>query len=309
LGQQTIDTEQMLHTIKHVTGAGEFTGMIFCPRRSSSIAIMRCGQYQVSEGCQLGCPNAASPADIKKVQAEMKTETMEQDRHPVETAARASCERERGGGETEHCRSGAAKRGREQKKLDVRVAKAQIALATASNGGNNEERRKEMHVTKKDHIDWLRKQLAQFEQELAQAEADAERLRPIVMNFKATLEALTSMSGGDETKIEETKDAPSPIGARTLKRNPKFEPLSTAAAVKQILGASPEPVHRDHLIRRIFQIADRSDFRRALKSLGPELKNGVQKGHWKTSADGFYSSAHSTPSTPVIPQSIHQAGR
>jgi hypothetical protein len=34
--------------------------MIFCPQRLSSIAIMRCSEYQRRDGCGAGCPNAAT---------------------------------------------------------------------------------------------------------------------------------------------------------------------------------------------------------------------------------------------------------
>jgi hypothetical protein len=45
------------------------TGMLWCPPRLSHIGIMRCAQYQFKKGCGIGCPNAATKAEIKLIAA------------------------------------------------------------------------------------------------------------------------------------------------------------------------------------------------------------------------------------------------
>lgn len=51
---------------------GEPTGEVFCPQRLSSIAVMRCGEYQEQFKCQFGCPNAAKAVDIGNAKKAMR---------------------------------------------------------------------------------------------------------------------------------------------------------------------------------------------------------------------------------------------
>lgn len=53
-------------------GRGEPTGEVFCPPRLSSIAVMRCGEYQEQFKCQFGCPNAAKAVDIGNAKKAMR---------------------------------------------------------------------------------------------------------------------------------------------------------------------------------------------------------------------------------------------
>lgn len=48
---------------------GEPTGEVRCPRKNGApIAEMRCGEYQLRDGCQLGCPNSVKPARLTELQ-------------------------------------------------------------------------------------------------------------------------------------------------------------------------------------------------------------------------------------------------
>jgi hypothetical protein len=51
---------------------GEATGEVLCPRRLSHIAEMRCGEYQVRDGCQFDCPNAVKTARLAKLKLQMR---------------------------------------------------------------------------------------------------------------------------------------------------------------------------------------------------------------------------------------------
>jgi len=143
---------------------------------------------------------------------------------------------------------------------------------------------------KKDHIDWLREQLAQFEKEFAQAEAVVQRLQPTISNLKGAIEALVGSSDYNGTKSIKKKNA-TPFKIRTLKRNPDFESSSTIAAAKQILDASSKPIHHDDLTKAIFQIANDSDFARAKRALTSQLSAGAHRHHFKALGNGLYERA------------------
>src|SRR3990167_9116873 len=46
---------------------GEETGMVWCPQRLSSIATMRCAEYQKQFGCGFGCASKATQGQIAAV--------------------------------------------------------------------------------------------------------------------------------------------------------------------------------------------------------------------------------------------------
>jgi hypothetical protein len=51
---------------------GEPTGMVFCPLRLSSIAVMKCGEYQALHGCGAGCAQAVSAAAVAELRGVME---------------------------------------------------------------------------------------------------------------------------------------------------------------------------------------------------------------------------------------------
>jgi len=51
--------------IQHVASAGEWTGSVYCFPRRSSLAVMRCAEYQHTHGC--ACPNAVTVEQIEMV--------------------------------------------------------------------------------------------------------------------------------------------------------------------------------------------------------------------------------------------------
>jgi hypothetical protein len=51
---------------------GELTGMVLCPQRMAHIAAMRCGEYQEQFGCQFGCANAVTQAQIAALKLELR---------------------------------------------------------------------------------------------------------------------------------------------------------------------------------------------------------------------------------------------
>ena len=53
---------------------GEPSGMIFCPKRLSEIAVMRCGEYQMRDGCGFGCKQKASVDAIVEARAAMRVD-------------------------------------------------------------------------------------------------------------------------------------------------------------------------------------------------------------------------------------------
>jgi len=48
---------------------GEPSGMVYCPSRRSSIAVMRCGEYQVRDGCASDCRFGASEKEIERLKS------------------------------------------------------------------------------------------------------------------------------------------------------------------------------------------------------------------------------------------------
>jgi hypothetical protein len=120
---------QFFERAVHVTGADEFVGQIFCPQRFSSLAVMRCAEYQKLFNCGISCPNAASAEEIACVERERTLtvdgheKTADVDGSEIEPRKCISCGAEDAGRETDFCRICATRRGWEQKKLDVRAAK------------------------------------------------------------------------------------------------------------------------------------------------------------------------------------------
>jgi hypothetical protein len=57
---------------------GEATGEVLCPRRLSHIAEMRCGEYQVRDGCQFGCPNAVKAARLANLKLRLREHPSEE---------------------------------------------------------------------------------------------------------------------------------------------------------------------------------------------------------------------------------------
>lgn len=50
---------------------GEESGEVFCPRKLSHIAKMRCHQYQQENGCGAGCAAAVSEQEIDELRVAM----------------------------------------------------------------------------------------------------------------------------------------------------------------------------------------------------------------------------------------------
>lgn len=226
--------------------------MILCPRRRSGIAILRCAEYQSRDGCQVGCVSAASREQIDFVTA-------------LSSAEEAPLQR--------------ARRNRRARKNN------------AAHSQSRRSKERTTHMSKNDHVKWLKDQLAQHERDLAHAESNVERLKSTVRNLRGTVEILTAPGEGNGIKNKTSGSVSTSIAVRTLKRNPKYEPLSTIAAVKEILSASPEPIQQDELTRSIFQITDKSDLARARQSLSSQLRAGAKKRYWKALGDGLYGKA------------------
>lgn len=55
-------------------GKGEFDGMVYCPQRLSSIAVLRCAEYQRERGCGIGCSHAATREMIGLVECDSKVD-------------------------------------------------------------------------------------------------------------------------------------------------------------------------------------------------------------------------------------------
>ena len=49
------------------------SGMVHCPVKTASIAVMRCGEFQDRDGCAAGCKYAATQAQIAEVNESIKT--------------------------------------------------------------------------------------------------------------------------------------------------------------------------------------------------------------------------------------------
>jgi len=60
-------------------GNNDPTGMVYCPQRWSSIAILRCDEYQHNFGCGFACEKAVTPAQVKAVIAQSKREVETED--------------------------------------------------------------------------------------------------------------------------------------------------------------------------------------------------------------------------------------
>lgn len=65
--------------------ADEFTGAVWCPQRRSSIAIMRCGEYQARDGCGIGCSQAASEEQLAELAAAVSGAAEDEDRDSSST--------------------------------------------------------------------------------------------------------------------------------------------------------------------------------------------------------------------------------
>lgn len=74
---------------------GEFAGMVFCPPKLSSIAVMKCGENQERIHCGIGCPNRASARDLARVEDAFH--------RTVESGEIHSAKRQRPGGKCERC--------------------------------------------------------------------------------------------------------------------------------------------------------------------------------------------------------------
>ncbi len=91
--------------------APEFTGQVFCPQRSSSIAVLRCAEYQRDNGCGLGCLHAATRAEIELVEINSR---MDVDAEP-QLFVCSACGRPKKswkGKRCRHCAGAFAQRGR-----------------------------------------------------------------------------------------------------------------------------------------------------------------------------------------------------
>ena len=68
IGGRPSDTGFSVRRFFQGDAAREFTGSVFCPQRASSVAILRCAEYQSAKGCGLGCLHAATRAEIELVE-------------------------------------------------------------------------------------------------------------------------------------------------------------------------------------------------------------------------------------------------
>ena len=88
--------------------------MIFCPKRLSEIAVMRCGEYQMRDGCGFGCKQKASVDAIVEARAAMR---VDEDRpSPLNCAMCGAAKETDKGRYCRRCRSLAAIRGRARAK-------------------------------------------------------------------------------------------------------------------------------------------------------------------------------------------------
>lgn len=152
------------------------------------------------------------------------------------------------------------------------------------------------------HMDWLRRKLVEYQQELGLAESTTERLRPIVANLRSTIEALESSSpnislftveeleaiqptvsdGPTETPAPKTSFAPGARkSAKMPERRSQYANVSIMNIVSGILGSADRPYHADELVDAIWDVQTQDERKAAKRSIVSEMLRGSSKGFWR----------------------------
>ena len=148
------------------------------------------------------------------------------------------------------------------------------------------------------HLDWLRDQLAGYEERLSQAEATVTRLRPTVASLRFALEALQTDGGSPPpptpdmfgNKVESAMSDRYPVLTRLFTqgnqnpdmpaRRPEFVDKTLIQAGGVVVNAAHGAVHGDDVTKAVFDIKTPSDFALAKRSMTSELFRGAKKGLW-----------------------------
>ena len=259
---------------------GQFSGEVFCPPRRAHIAILRCAEYQETNGCHVNCPNAATKAQIAEVRQELNGSD-----------------------------------GGQLKDSPARELPAGIAIAAFGISGKfsrksltttlrHAKRSKEMikkpltqkKPAGKSPVTYLREQLHVWEAKLQRAEAEASRSKLVIHNFRATIEALTESPASHSATLRNgtggsghAKETLAEADVR-LKRTEKYGAMPINDAVKEILAAAGgEPLHYNDLAKLIFQIHNKTDLVRAKACLSSRISHGVKQKMFKALGGGRFT--------------------
>ena len=163
-----------------------------------------------------------------------------------------------------------------------------------------------MNTDTQEHLAWLQDKLATYESKLTNAESAVAKLRPIVLNLRGTIEALTSdgqelilskdlLRGQPVNNGDQIISAPLLAEPAITKRftvgnhNPnmparrsEFANSTLIQAAGQVINNnSPNTMHADEITNAVFVIETRAQFKLAKHSVASELYRGARKGLWE----------------------------
>ncbi|MBI2861945.1 MAG: hypothetical protein HYX89_03900 [Chloroflexi bacterium] len=159
------------------------------------------------------------------------------------------------------------------------------------------------------HIQWLRDKLAETERELVVAEATVARLRPVVINMRATLDALSgetrysTFKAASALSTRESRsgmvDAASFVfesgtkARRMPLHRPEYAGMTNVQAARAVLEARG-PLHVDDITKAVFIIENRDGFLVGKRNLTTELIRGARKGMFEFLGKNRFAPVNST---------------
>ena len=160
------------------------------------------------------------------------------------------------------------------------------------------------------HLSWLQEKLACYESKLSDAESAIAELRPIVLNLRGTIEALTTEGHGptpqknfvDDQSVNNdanlfvgqptiTTQKPFTVGNQNPNmpaRRPEFATTRLLDAASQIIDNTPNTVHANDVTNSVFIIETKEQFGLAKRSMAAELHRGAKNGLWDFIGENRY---------------------
>ena len=182
-------------------------------------------------------------------------------------------------------------------------------------------------MTDEQHLQWLKKKQAEYEGEVANAEAIIARLKPIIDHLKMVIQAIESEERVEGPAVtshpqespgpaeEEPRSLPSGSGKRSHmpKRHPQYQNMTALTALIQVLNSEPHRAfHADELTHAVFDIQCREEFDAAKRAVVSELVRGVNRellqklGGNRFASKEFTAPENGTQASSVPPPNLTQ---
>lgn len=147
------------------------------------------------------------------------------------------------------------------------------------------------------HIEWLRGQLEQRKQALAEAEARIARLKTELAYFKDSLSQFNIEhleQDANTVTIASNIEDESPEVHAPQQRSPKemlrseFSGKTLGDVAEFVLRSCGEAVNADDIAKLVFDTNSSDEYLRARNSLSTELRRGAKEERWKQVGRGLF---------------------